>query len=435
MEFTASIPCSPPNAELYGKLKGVTPIVTQACDALPPLAHRRVPPILLQMVGPSMARAWMTYTFARLQAAALNHQGTFALPAAFPGRFLPAGAVQAREPINRGCLQIHWARHALEMGQPSEAAGALPRRMNGSGLEILSFPEKVERGAWEERRLREQTRETAHARDLGPAFTWTDRLWSPRQTLPPLRRDLVLFGRELLNDFRGLEQDSLALLLEVHDVVRRLEAHEALRIERIGIGVERGVWCEVGLIPLATIKATELVQTDRAIQELLTLYTRGFAPIVVNEWGCNTDGSHRQVAAWLWNALCDSKSRRREDLVVAVDQFIAVHRAQMGTLLVHEVERVFREGWMDQTLHLIIEAALREARTDRSIERLPVILVPEWSAATVIKGLYDDQGHSLRVCPSVYGLMAEQRQIVLPARGPYHRTDAFLLPWFEVVPA
>jgi hypothetical protein len=230
------------------------------------------------------------------------------------------------------------------------------------------------------------------------------------------------------------EPDWLALLLEVHDVVRRLEAHAALGIERLGIGTFNGVWCEVGLMELAAIKATELVQTERAIQELAAIYTRGFAPVVINEWGCNTDGSHRQVATWIWNALCAHKKRSPTDAAEAVMNYVDRRCADMGELLAYEVERVFREAWGIPDLRKIIEDAYWIAHARRTVEHLPVTLVPEWSAATVVKSLYDDEERSVCVCPSVYAALAHNHRLTLPARGPYHRTDSFLLPWIQVVP-
>lgn len=431
LQFVSDLPYSPADVALYQQLKGVQPILGQAHDLLSAVPQR-VPEDVLRLIGsPVMASAWTTYTGGRLEAAARYQRGAMHPPAAFPGRFLPRGS--RHEPIDRGGLQIDWARHALEMAQPAETADNVPRRVNGSRLEVLCFSEATHTGRWNEAALREEAWELIR-RDASAAFAWADQLWSSGQALPPVRPSLIEFGRELIDGFRGREVDALAVLLEVHDIVRRIEAHNALGIERVGIGIERGVWCEIGLLDLSVIKATELVQTARAIQELRTLYMRGFAPIVVNEWGCNTDGSHRQVAAWLWNALCDSSSRHENVPEASIENFLPLHRHDMGPLLAHEVDRVFREGCADKGLRIIIHDALREARPDRRVERLPVCLVPEWSAATVIKGPYDDHGTSIRVCPSVYGLMVRERQIVLPARGPYHRTDAFLLPWFKVVP-
>lgn len=432
MKFFSTIPCFATDAKAYQDMKGVTPLSWRSTGELPSKTNHRVPKTILEMVGGSMVSGWMTHTFARLGAAALNHRRVDSVPASFPGRFLPRAG--EHPPVDRGSLQVEWARHALEMEQPTQAAETATRRLNGDGLQVLCFPEATQRSLWKERQLRHDVRELVHARDAQPALDWVDALWSPRQHLPPLRKDLVVFARDLIKSFHGSEHDPLALLLEAHDVVRRLEAHLALGIERVGIGVHNGTWCEIGLIELVSVKATELVQTGRAIQELRTLYTSGFAPIVINEFSCNADGSHRQVATWLWNALCDSKNRRRSDLGAAVGHFIAVHRDEMGPLLAHEVGRVFQEAWADDELRLFIEHALCEARPDRTIERLPVVLVPEWSSATIVKGPYDDEGRSVRVCQSVYGLLARDRRVVLPARGPYHRTDACLLPWFRVVP-
>lgn len=430
MKFVASIPYRSADVGIYEELKSVVAIREQPARELS-VFEGRLPDSIVRLVGSSMASAWMAYAVERLREAALNRQGPRMIPSPFPGRFLPRGG--GRGPVDRGCLQVDWARHALEMEQPVETAERIERRLNGSGLQILRFSLAGRNGEWDERRLREEAQDLLWARDRSKALTWVDRLWSPGQVLPPVRREVLSIVRDFIAPFHGQVHDSLALLLEVHDVVRRLETHAALGIERVGVGVERGVWCEVGLIDLAAIKATELVQTARAVQELRTIHTRGFAPIVINEWGCNTDGSHRQVAAWLWNALCAAKGRRI-GIEAAVGTFIEEHHVQMGTLLAHEIERVFREAYADEALRSIIEEAFCEAAMDRRVARLPVVFVPEWSAATVVKGLYDDSDRSIRVCPSVYGLMARDPRIVFPARGPYHRTDALPLPWFQVVP-
>lgn len=440
MQFYAGIPFSAPDQELYVGLKHIRPIRSQPADELLP-RDERIPGIVIELVGTDMASTWMSYTCHRLEAAALGQRGATAIPSPFPGRLLPRTNADLA-PLDRGCTQIGWARHALEMEQPMEGIELLTKRHERSGLSVITFSDVNRSGTWEERLLRAEARELLHARDLTRAMAWVDRLWSPGQTLPTLRRSLVDLARELMELTRKnlksikppQEPDSLALLIEVHDAVRRLEAHAALGIDRLGIGAFNGVWCEVGLMELAAIKATELVQTERAIQELAAIYTRGFAPVVINEWGCNTDGSHRQVATWIWNVLCVAKRKHHVDVAEAVCDFVNRHSMDMGELLVHEVERVFREAWDTPALRQIVEAAHGEARPGRCVEYLPVVLVPEWSAATVIKSLYDDEGRSVRVCPSVYAALARDHRLTLPARGPYHRTDAFLLPWFQVVP-
>lgn len=442
LEFVSTFPCSTPDVELYAGLKHIHPIRLQLADELLPFNGVTIPELVLSLVGEELAPAWMTYACNRLVAAALNHQGRQQLPSPFPGRFLPGGG--GCGPVDRGCLQIHWARHALEMEQPVEGVELLRRRLNGSGLEVLSLPKITRSGTWEERLLREEVRDLLGAGTLAPALAWVDSLWSPGQPFPPLRRALVELAGDLtkitpkLLKSLGMSTsvDPFALLLEVHDIVHRLEAHATLGIERVGIGVWNGVWCEVGLAPLTAIRATELVQTPRAIQELETLHLRGFAPIVLNERGCNIDGSHRHVAFEIWNALCSAKGRRALDIAEAVPDFTARHSDEMGELLTHEVNRVFHEAWMNPVLRTIIERACAEARPDRRVTRVPVILVPEPSAGTVIKSLYDDETkkRSVRVCSSVYAMLARDAHLTLQERGPYHRTDAFPLPWFQVVP-
>lgn len=436
MKFAAKVPFSPPDAELYAELKHLTPIQRQPADELTPIPEgARIPSLATDIFGAEMALTWTTFTLARLQAAALGHRNQQRLPAAFPGRLLPGpkkGGV-----LDRGCLQIEWLRHAHELHQ-SVKVDQVYRRLDHTPLRVLQLFDAITRqGVWEGDSLREAVllRGLLHDHDLAEAFTWIDALWSPGQPLPKVRPNLLAFAHDLVRPFRKQSPDALALLLEIHDVIRRLEALLSLNITPVGMGVFQGVWCEVGLMKSLAIRATELVQTPRAIQELEALPARGFAPIAVNEWGCNVDGSHRQVATILWNALCAAHKRRRPlDIEDAVNDFVNRHLDEMGQLLSHEVVRVFTEALFDMELRPVLDRAYAAARADRSVVDLPVILVPEWSAATVIKSSYDDYGTSIRVCPSVYALLASERCVTLPARGPYHRTDSFLLPWFKVAP-
>ena len=55
-------------------------------------------------------------------------------------------------------------------------------------------------------------------------------------------------------------------------------------------------WIEASCSPVVDLKSTELVNEKRAIDEVVNLIVRGWAPIITDERLNNTDGSHRGIA-------------------------------------------------------------------------------------------------------------------------------------------
>ncbi|KKQ27573.1 MAG: hypothetical protein US42_C0008G0084 [Candidatus Magasanikbacteria bacterium GW2011_GWC2_37_14] len=228
----------------------------------------------------------------------------------------------------------------------------------------------------------------------------------------------------------GKENCDLNAIFELEAAVSCRQYSRDLRIH--SRGVYRGMWIEVGEVGLASIKATELVMPVRIIQELQSLYKNGFAPIVVNEYGCNTDGSHRHTTAWLWNLLKAIGSFNSGVLQSRVTEFVVKHCLAMGPIITREVLRVLSELLANHR-QLLFEEIMPQVQRYNPIATLPVILLNEYSAGTVVKKEYDEGTAVRRVDPETYRLLANNPSFTLPARGPYHRTDRSILPWFQIL--
>lgn len=210
-----------------------------------------------------------------------------------------------------------------------------------------------------------------------------------------------------------------------------------------GHGMCNGVWLEVGLAMIEQIHPTELAVSARIAAELVTLTDSGFAPIVVNEWGCDTDGTHRLMAAWIFNLCRDfdptalSTPERRvahikERLRPWLQGRIAPY-VRPRPLIVREALRFLAEAMTNPDLLLTLIDTVRRAKHAPPVARLPVTFLREASWGTVVKGPYDSGESIIRVDPRVYAELADHPHLVLPPRGPYHMTDELEMPWFDVL--
>ena len=260
--------------------------------------------------------------------------------------------------------------------------------------------------------------------------------WSPR-TRSFHKENASEIARAVLSDLK-VSPASIPFLFELEDVLGYGQWTHARTC--VGRGVYRGCWLEVYLLPLSEIRNTEIAQTPRVLQELLSLIERGFAPLVVNEYGANVDGTHRQTASWLWNLLSglDPGDLRlnSSDLQTHVRSFVDKNTESMGPVTIREVLRILAEFILDETsLCVLKNRVLPHMKDNGQITHLPVMFLRETTWPTVRYREYLGGEKAVRVDPLVYERMSQDPSLVLPAhgQGPYHLTDRELVYWFDVL--
>ncbi|NQV90441.1 hypothetical protein HQ487_03485 [Candidatus Uhrbacteria bacterium] len=231
---------------------------------------------------------------------------------------------------------------------------------------------------------------------------------------------------------------NLPLLFELEDTLAHL--YWTREHPCVGQGFYRGCYLELYLMELSEIRNTEIAQTGRVLQELCTLIERGFAPVVVNEYGANVDGTHRQTASWLWNLLhgltvqdlhLDSSTIHEH-----IARFMNAYKEQMGPVTVREVLRIFAELIDDPVSCIVLaQKILPMTHVHPQIRQLPVLFLREASWPTVRYREYLGGERAVRVDPLIYERMEANPSLVLPAhgQGPYHLTDRELVYWFDVL--
>lgn len=210
------------------------------------------------------------------------------------------------------------------------------------------------------------------------------------------------------------------------------------RISPVASGWYSNTWLDVGLMPLTQIRATELCVRERLVQELFNLPTRGFAPVVVNEFDSVADGNHRVTASWIWNILKNSMhtewSLDNLQFLSQVKTYVDAHREALGQVSLYESLKQLASFLNDDETNNRLNHVLKPTmKRTRAIRKLPVVMLPEYSMGTVEKESYDQSGILMRVPPSLYSELALSNDMVLPPRASYHFTDAVPMPWFEVV--
>ncbi len=210
------------------------------------------------------------------------------------------------------------------------------------------------------------------------------------------------------------------------------------RIMPVASGWYSNTWIDVGFMPLTQIRATELCVAERLIQELFNLPSRGFAPVVVNEFDSVADGNHRVTSSWIWNmlkhAVHEEWSLQNDEFMLLVSEYVIAHRAALGSVSMYESLKQLGAFLADaETCNRLNQVLKPMMKRSRAIRKLPVVMLPEYSMGTVEKGSHDQHGQFLRVPPSLYAELAQTSDTVLPPRASYHFTDAVPMPWFEVV--
>ena len=460
MDFRSQFGFRDPNVKAYEAQKELRVISPSA-----ELLYRGIPSMPAMLLGNGALEVlWGEYYGLRLAVAAHGTRKQYV--ARFPGHTVPGSGAGANTRYT-GSLALERFEHLLSLAGGLPSIGPFTGRyctpkhiiedapfvawpwdgVEQPRLKILvpacmedtaKQEEKSELLCWLRKEVESLVKpEVVPVREL---FALISSAWSsytrPRVYAP----ETIRAARHILNEVKANTRkewcDWLALAFELEACLSYIEHSWPLNIT--SYGVYKGCWVEVGRLPIARIQSTELVVVKRVLAELVNIRVKGFAPIIVNELGCDTDGTHRLVASWLWNLIQELDPHAlvadHPELTHPVKRFVEAHARDMGPAVVREVLRSLAE--------ILADAEMREALTTEvspyvtryyPVTHLPVLLLPEYSCGAVIKGPYDEGVASYRVDPTVYEHLARDPSCVLPARGPYHLTDRALLPWFEIL--
>jgi hypothetical protein len=274
--------------------------------------------------------------------------------------------------------------------------------------------------------------------------------FNPSSGIAPVSWDSTALAeaRLMLERYVGQEaainaDNILPFLFELEAMVSHISLGE--KRESFARGVFAGNFIDVSLAPLTSIKATEFCVRERLFDEVINLSSRGFAPVVINEYGLVADGNHRLTAAYVWNVLKYAQDlewsldnvefhKRIAAFPAAVEAGLlktnsAVSPVSLHQALGHLASFLCRPDWRAR-LNTYTRPLLK--RHD-FIHELPVVMLPEYLSGAVVKSLYDEGEKIERACPSIYEAMSLNEHLVLPPRASYHFTDAALLPWFTVL--
>ena len=437
MKFQTSLPYREPDGVYYADLKHIAVLDHQPGEALQDEEDGEPFTVVREFVEEEAFDAFYGPRLALASGGILGHD----FVARFPGTHVPDLGNEGRVcsigslAFDRFVRAAAWQGGVLDESQEAVFTTELTPRAE---IWPWTFPEPElttivpapTRPVVSEERLQEFAQQLLQDRD---PLRLIESAWSPR-TLTSHDRLLLLAGNKMVSS----RDRSLPFLFELEDTLACatwLQDHPC-----VGRGFYRGCYLEVSLMSLAKIRNTELAQTPRVLQELRSLIERGFAPIVVNEYGANVDGTHRQTASWLWNLLhglpvtaLDLSSDR---LLAHVASFLAQHADHMGPVTVREVLRILAELIVDPVSRRVLATEILPAtRLHPQVWQLPVLFLREASWPTVRYREYLGGERAVRVDPLVYDRMHEDPSLVLPAhgQGPYHLTDRELVPWFSIL--
>lgn len=296
----------------------------------------------------------------------------------------------------------------------------------------------------------------AKAADFSPAATATllsfiaDAWFRPASGIAPISwgpRSIERTAGALRRyESRITEGNLLPFLFELEAMASHISlAEESGERESFARGVFAGNFIDVSMAPLVTIKATEFCVRERLFDEVINLSSRGFAPVIINEYGLVADGNHRLTASYVWNILKYAQDlewslensefqRRVAKFSEAVKGGLLKHGetpspVSMHQALSHLAHFLCRPDWRAR-LNSYTKPLLK--RHDFICE-LPVVVLPEYLSGAVVKSHYDEGTRVQRACPSIYEAMSLNHHLVLPPRASYHFTDAALLPWFTIL--
>lgn len=202
----------------------------------------------------------------------------------------------------------------------------------------------------------------------------------------------------------------------------------------VAAGVYGQTWLEVASAPVGACRASEFCLPERVLEELANLPARRFAPVVLNEHMCVTDGNHRLTAVWIWNMLHATLDCRWQLDNQTWQQALAAFAVQANWQPALGAEALTHLGQFAGASDKLARLdALRPAlQALGPIATLPVTMLPEYLAGAVDKALYEKDGALVHISPQLYATIASRQDCLLPARLPYHFTDTVELPWFSL---
>lgn len=250
-------------------------------------------------------------------------------------------------------------------------------------------------------------------------------------------------ARELISQYVGQVNDDnlLAFMFEIEAIAFARHSQGILDLRVFAGGIFADNFVQVSLMSLGKMKATEFCVRERLFDEVINLVGRGFAPVVVNEYGLVADGNHRVTASWIWNILkaTQNTSWNLDDAAfqLTVASYIKEQESKrdaISQVSKHEALSHLAAFLANPEYRAKLNTYLRPQLKSRDfISELPVIVLCEYLSGAVVKGLYDEGKRVVRACPSLYEEMSKDGDLVLPPRASYHFTDAALLPWFGVL--
>jgi len=236
----------------------------------------------------------------------------------------------------------------------------------------------------------------------------------------------------------GVNNNILPLLFQLESSLMYEQAMQDKDI--IAKGFFGHSWIKVAKTKIEDLKSTELVDEKRVIHEIENLINRGWAPIVTDERLNNTDGSHRGIAARVWNLLkafsesgvMDTNGRISNGMQQVVKEFIGSKNITPG-LTLRETLRVTQDLLTKDDFKTQRDFIVHYLAMKPKLKSIPTILLREQEACCVVKVPFDKEGIIIGVDPFVtFTLTNKTNNLALGSRGPYHRTDKTPAPWFDI---
>lgn len=251
--------------------------------------------------------------------------------------------------------------------------------------------------------------------------------------------EVVNTSREVLESYLNKNQ-SFALLPLLFQLESSLMYAKIMNErEKMAEGFFSYSWIEVARTPVELIRSTELIDEKRAIDEVVSIFEKGWAPIITDERMNNTDGSHRAIAARVWSLLhylSENKLIREsigsKRLQNGVKSFVK-SRKDMTGLTLRETLRV-TQALLDDPKYSKQKSNIFQAiKRLGDVTHVPTILLREQEACCVVKSPFDESGKIIGVDPLVeFTLTNGRSDLTLGSRGPYHRSDKTPAPWFDI---
>lgn len=256
--------------------------------------------------------------------------------------------------------------------------------------------------------------------------------FAPLTISPELVNDAEVLLMQLLSF--GPIVSPIPLLFQVESELMYLDSISK-RKGLSAFGYFEGSWVAISKVPLNYLFETEMIGVERTVAEISTIINEGaWAPIVIDEHLNNTDGSHRAIAAWVWNLShrlaqlgLEKLDLSSTSIKVVVFNYFAEMQAQ--PLVRRETLKVLGHILADpkyvETKHVLFETVKKR----EEIREVYVILLPERQACCVLKVPFDEEGIVIGLpSPFIYQELRKRGNCAIGERGPYHRTDRNLLP-------